>query len=79
MPKRLTREDATATDKLALVTVKFGSEGYFQLVRQNAQWAKFLALGKNVTFRTGKTHAVRISETAGKEKLTEAELKALGQ
>ena len=59
--------------------MKFGSDAYFQLVRQNAAWAKFLALGKNVTFRTGKSHAVRISETAGKEKLTDAELKALGQ
>ena len=36
-----------------------------------------MALAKNTTFRTGKTRAVKVSETAGKEKLTEAELNSL--
>ena len=37
----------------------------------------YAALGKNITFRTGTTHAVKISETGGKEKLTASELASL--
>ena len=47
-----------------------------QLVSRNADWARFLSAGKQVTFRTGKTTVVAVGEQ-GKEKLTEAELKAL--
>jgi len=72
-------QDSEATGRLIVVPVKFGSDAYFQLVSRNKEWARFLALGKNVTFRTGKTHAVRVSETGGKEKLTDAELNALSQ
>lgn len=70
-------QDATVQGNPTVVAVKYGSDAYFQLLSQHPQWAKFLALGKSVVFRTGKTHAVKIGET-GKEKLTDAELKALG-
>jgi Ca-activated chloride channel family protein len=60
----------------ATVTVKYGSDAYFQLVAARAEWAKILSLGRRVSFRTGKTTAVTIAET-GKEKLTPEEIKAL--
>ncbi len=71
-------EEQAVDPKTPVLIVKFGSDAYFQLLNHNRQWAKFLALGKNVTFRTGKTRVVRINEKEGKEKLTAAELKALG-
>lgn len=70
-------QEDTVTGKPTIVTVKFGSDAYFQLVRQNKEWAKILSLGKNVTFRANKTQVVKISETAGLETLTPAQLKAL--
>jgi uncharacterized protein YegL len=71
--------DATVTGKPTVVTVKFGSDAYFDILQRNPQWTKFMALGKSVTFRTGKSHVLKVSETAGKEKLTAAELKALAE
>jgi Ca-activated chloride channel family protein len=70
--------DQTATPKMTRVDVKYGSDAYFQLLSENKDWAKFMAAGKQVMFRTGKTTVVQIGEK-GKEKLTEAELKALAK
>lgn len=68
--------DQTATGKVTIVPVKYGSEAYFQLVARKPEWAKFLALGRRVGFRTGKATMVLVDEK-GKEKLSEAELKGL--
>jgi hypothetical protein len=69
--------DETAPAKpQQVVQVKYGSEAYFQLVTRNADWARFLSAGRQVTFRSGKTAVVQVGEK-GKEKLTEAEIKAL--
>ncbi|MFN3651184.1 MAG: VIT domain-containing protein [Armatimonadota bacterium] len=68
--------DRTLPAKAKPVEVQYGSEAYFQLLRAKPEWAKFLALGRQVAFRTGKTAAVVIGPK-GKTKLTEAELKAL--
>ena len=68
--------DQTAPAKPKVVAVKYGSEAYFKLVTTRAEWARFLSAGRQVTFRTGKTTVVAVGET-GKEKLTDAELKAL--
>lgn len=70
--------DQTATPKMTRVDVKYGSDAYFQLLSENKEWAKYLAAGKQVLFRTGKTTVVQIGEK-GKEKLTETELKALAK
>lgn len=68
--------DATLPAKGAPLQIKYGSEAYFQLVNRKTEWAQFLSVGREVTFRTGKTAVVQIGEK-GKEKLTEAELKEL--
>lgn len=69
-------KDQSATGKVTIVPVKYGSEAYFQLVARKPEWAKFLALGRRVGFRTGKATVVLVDEK-GKEKLSEAELKRL--
>ena len=70
--------DQTATPKMTRVDVKYGSDAYFQLLSENKDWAKYMAAGKQVLFRTGKSTVVQIGEK-GKEKLTETELKALSK
>jgi Ca-activated chloride channel family protein len=57
------------------VAVKYGTDAYFKLLSR-AEWAKFLSLGKEVTFRTGKTTLVHVGP-AGKDHLTNAELTQL--
>jgi Ca-activated chloride channel family protein len=69
-------KDQTATGKVTVVPVKYGSEAYFQLVARKRDWAKFLALGRRVAFRAGKSTVVLVDEK-GQEKLSEAELKRL--
>lgn len=68
--------DGTVQAKSTPVLVKYGSDAYFQLISRNADWARYLSAGRNVTFRSGKTAVVTVGEK-GKEKLTEAELKEL--
>jgi len=68
--------DQTATGKLTLVPVKYGSEAYFKIIAAKPQWAKFLSQGRQVVFRTGKATALVISEK-GKDKLNDSEIKAL--
>src|SRR5207248_1276091 len=68
--------DETATGKLRIVPVRYGSDAYFRLVAARRQWARFLANGRSVTFRSGKSTVVVVGDR-GKEKLTDAELKAL--
>ncbi len=69
-------QDQTAPAKPVVVPVRYGSEAYFQVLRARAEWAKFLALGRQVAFRTGKQTVVSVGEK-GKETLTAAELKDL--
>lgn len=68
--------DQSATGKLTLVPVKFGSDAYFALVAARPEWARYLSAGREVTFRTGKSTAVVVGEK-GKEKLTAAEIRGL--
>lgn len=68
--------DQTASGKLTIVPVKYGSDAYFKLISARIEWARFLAQGRQVIFRSGKSTAVVVGE-AGKEKLSDAELKAL--
>lgn len=67
--------DTTAPAKPTTVAVKYGSDAYFRLLSRT-EWARYLALGRAVTFRTGKTTVVAVGET-GKEKLTDAEFASL--
>jgi hypothetical protein len=69
-------KEQSAPGKVTLVPIKFGSEAYFQLLSHKPEWAKFLSQGRRVAFRSGKGTMVVVDEK-GKEKLTEAELKAL--
>ena len=69
-------KDQSASGKVTLVPIKYGSEAYFQLLTRNPAWAKFLSQGRRVTFRSGKATVVVVDEK-GKEKLSEQELKAL--
>lgn len=69
-------KDQSAPGKVTLIPVKYGSEAYFQLLTRKPEWAKFLSQGRRVTFRSGKATVVAVDEK-GKEKLTDAELKAL--
>ena len=48
----------------------------FKLVSAKPEWARYLSLGRQVAFRSGKTTIVVVDEK-GKEKLTDAEVKAL--
>ena len=59
------------------LTVKWGSEAYFRIVRQKPDLAKALAQGKRVVVVVAKNQALRIDNT-GKETLTAADLRALG-
>lgn len=70
--------DQTIAGKPKLVPVKYGSDAYFQLVSARKEWARYLSLGRQVAFRTGKTTVVVVDDK-GKEKLTPAEIKALAQ
>ncbi len=69
--------DSTVPAKQQPVVVKYGSEAYFKLLTANKDWARYLSLGKSVTFRSGKTAAVTVAPDKGKTVLTDAELKAL--
>ncbi|MCC2670161.1 MAG: Vault protein inter-alpha-trypsin domain protein [Armatimonadetes bacterium] len=69
-------KDQTATGKVTVVAVKYGSEAYFKLVGARTEWARFMAQGRRVSFRAGKSTVVVVDEK-GKEQLTDAELKAL--
>jgi Ca-activated chloride channel family protein len=64
--------------KAKQVKIKYGSDAYFRLVAAKKEWARYLSLGREVTFRTGKGTVVIIGET-GDDKLTDAELKSLEQ
>jgi Ca-activated chloride channel homolog len=68
--------DETATGRVKVVPVRYGSEAYFRLVAARADWARFLSAGRSVVFRTGKSTVVAVGEK-GKEKLTDAEVKLL--
>lgn len=69
-------KDQTVTGKPRVIAVKYGSEAYFQLVAAKPEWARFLSLGRRVTFRSGKSTVVVIDEK-GREKLSAAELRVL--
>ena len=59
------------------VTVKYGSDAYFQLVGAHREWARYLSLGRQVAFRSGKSTVVVVDEEKGKARLTPAEMKGL--
>lgn len=59
-----------------VVKVKLYSAAYFDLTRRNADFARWASLGDSVLIAANSTQAVQFCED-GKEKLTEAELKAL--
>jgi len=69
--------DETAKGKLTTVNVRYGSDAYFKLIA-NPEWARYLSLGRQVTFRSGKSTQVVVGEK-GKEKLTDAEVKDLAK
>jgi Ca-activated chloride channel family protein len=69
--------DGRYDEKMPTIAVKWGSEAYFQIVRQKPDLAKALAQGKSVVVVVAKNQALRIDET-GKETLTAADLRALG-
>jgi hypothetical protein len=68
--------DTSIPAKPKTVTVQYGSEAYFKLVSASADWARYLSLGRQVAFRTGKSTVVVVDEK-GKQKLTDAEVKSL--
>jgi Mg-chelatase subunit ChlD len=70
--------DETAKGKLTTVAVRYGSEAYFKLIAADPEWARFLSLGKQVTFRSGKSTMVVVGDK-GKETLTDSEIKALAK
>lgn len=69
-------EEALPAGKGRVVEVKFGSDAYFKLISANPDWARLLSVGREVTFRSGRTTQVAVGEK-GVEKLTDAEVKAL--
>lgn len=71
-------KDDTATGKLTIIPVKWGSDAYFQLASHRQEWAQILSLGKHVTFRSGKKHAVVITDK-GRTKFTEKGLRQIGR
>ena len=68
--------DQSVTAKMTQVNVKYGSDAYFKLITANPEWSRYMSVGKQLTFRTGKSTQVVIGEK-GKEKLTDAEVKGL--
>jgi Ca-activated chloride channel family protein len=68
--------DRTISGKPQVVLVKYASDAYFALVAAHPAWARFLAQGRAVTFRSGKNVVVKVG-ASGQEKLTSTELKAL--
>jgi hypothetical protein len=69
--------DARYEEEMPTLTVKWGSEAYFQIVRQKPELAKALAQAKKVVVVVSKSQALRVDDT-GKETLTAAEQRALG-
>jgi Ca-activated chloride channel family protein len=69
--------DGRYEEKMPTITVKWGSEAYFQIVRQKPDLAKALAQGKSVVVVVAKNQALRVGDT-GKETLTPADVRALG-
>jgi Mg-chelatase subunit ChlD len=68
--------DSEVDGKGTVLALKFGSDAYFQVVRQYPDLAKFLALGQEVTVRVKPALTLKVGPT-GKEKLTAAELASL--
>lgn len=70
--------DATydAQKQKQVVKVQLYSPAYFALIRRNADFAKWAALGKQVLVAANTTQAVQFG-AQGRETLTESELKAL--
>ncbi len=69
-------DETLPAGKGRVVEVKFGSDAYFQLIAANPDWARFLSVGRDVTFRSGKNTQVVVG-AKGLEKLSEAAVKAL--
>ncbi len=59
------------------VEIKFGSPAYFQLVSASPEWARYLAVEREVTFQSGAQSVVAIYASRGKDTLTAAELAQL--
>jgi Mg-chelatase subunit ChlD len=68
--------DSEVDAKGTVLGVKFGSDAYFQVVRQYPDLAKYLSLGQAVTLRVKPGLTLKVGPT-GKEKLTAAELASL--
>ena len=69
-------EESAEQGKPRIIAIRYGSEAYFRLVTARAEWARYLSVGRQVTFRTGKSTVVTVGEK-GLEKLSDAELKDL--
>lgn len=70
--------DETVDEKTTLLTVKFGSEAYFELVRRRPDLREALAACSTVVVKTGENAGVAVSMESGKEKLNSAESEQLG-
>jgi Mg-chelatase subunit ChlD len=68
--------DTEVDGKGTVLPVKFGSDAYFQIVRQHPELAKFLALGQEVAVRVKPGLTLRVGAT-GKATLTAVELAML--
>lgn len=72
------QDESVAQGKPKVVAIKYGSDAYFKLIAARQDWARFASLGKQVTFRTGKTTVVAIGEK-GAEKLSDSQVQALSK
>ena len=68
--------DTTVPANARTVKIAYGSDAYFAVLRTYPQWTRFLALGRSLTLRTGRTTVLVIGETGAKT-LTPAQLRSL--
>ncbi len=60
-----------------LTKIKWGSEAYFRLVREKAEWRDIFTLGQRLVIVTVRGQAVAVDADEGEEKLTDDAFKAL--
>jgi len=70
--------DEAVDEKTTILTVKFGSDAYFELVRRRTDLREALAASPSVVVKTTDAAAVAVSTESGKETLSSAESELLG-
>ena len=70
--------DDRLTEQMPILTVKFGSEAYFALVRGKPALQAAFAASRNLIVLTADSQAVMISEEQGIEEFSDDQLKQLG-